>query len=815
MGLGLYPRAKNEALSAAQANLVQGADPGWIQSFLDAGRELKYTASSDSELSNQIDYVDSLIDKVRGATGESLQNPLTVFAIESKNPNAPNKKQIEYARFQKRIKEISLQRPDLNLPEISQESIVAGGEEFGRRRVQAGKEAAQNRISTGSQVAAFAGQAAYAMRDPINMGVNLLTLPLAPARGALKAIGMDFGIGTLSQAAVTGANYDYRRRIDPEFTLSSAIDEVAAAGFGSAVLGGIFRGGGAVIRRLTGGRGLPAQPRRESAAPPGLQGVPTRRQKDVTGIVSRETQTVRNTNPAPVRTPQSEALHKQALQQAQEQFDLGETIQVPAPTAANANPRPGKVIAANGQEIAVNYEVVDASQLITSHNDELNPDPRFPAELQPRDRTRAASQEQINKIASNLKPELLGPSVRADSGAPIVGMDGVVESGNGRVLALRRAYARGGTQQAAYRKFLQDQGFDITGMERPVLVARRASDLVPQERQMFVRAANTATAARMSASEQALSDARMIDSQLIQTMDQHGVYSAATAKAIFAKLPPEERAALIDADGNLSMEGRRRLQGALLGRAYGDASILGRMLEDTDNNIKSLGNALADAAPQWAALRDGISSGTVDPRMELTKDLLDAVKLVMRARDEGVPIKDLMNQTDMFGNGPSENAKLFARNFFAGDEMKRAVSQKKVADFLKEFATEAAKNESGPRLLGDDLTPEQIMETALRKVDRQDLLPFLENAVSQEALKKLEENPDLLDDQVIMEAMRMLGGEATGTGPEVKIPVGLDDKGNPIMGSLADEYEKIDKEIEAATQIDACVTGKPLSETAQ
>jgi ddrB-like ParB superfamily domain len=76
--------------------------------------------------------------------------------------------------------------------------------------------------------------------------------------------------------------------------------------------------------------------------------------------------------------------------------------------------------------------VVEASDLITSQ------DHGYDSRLQPRERDRAAAQAQVRNIASNLDPERLGYSAEADRGAPIVGSDGMVESGNGRVLALRK-----------------------------------------------------------------------------------------------------------------------------------------------------------------------------------------------------------------------------------------------------------------------------------------------------------------------------------------------------------------------------------------
>ena len=58
--------------------------------------------------------------------------------------------------------------------------------------------------------------------------------------------------------------------------------------------------------------------------------------------------------------------------------------------------------------------------------------------------------DEIRDIAANLEPERLGVSAEADRGAPIVGGDSMVESGNGRVLAIRRAYEQGGEPADRY-----------------------------------------------------------------------------------------------------------------------------------------------------------------------------------------------------------------------------------------------------------------------------------------------------------------------------------------------------------------------------
>ena len=83
------------------------------------------------------------------------------------------------------------------------------------------------------------------------------------------------------------------------------------------------------------------------------------------------------------------------------------------------------------------YKVVDLNDLVTSHNPDLTVNPRYPKELQPRIRDRAASRIQIEGMAQHLNPRvLLHDSGFIDTGPMIVGSDNVVESGNGRTLAL-------------------------------------------------------------------------------------------------------------------------------------------------------------------------------------------------------------------------------------------------------------------------------------------------------------------------------------------------------------------------------------------
>src|SRR5690606_1219895 len=171
---------------------------------------------------------------------------------------------------------------------------------------------------------------------------------------------------------------------------------------------------------------------------------------------------------------------------AVESFDLDRLDEEPSTTeregAERSEPELTEtVVTPSGRELEVRFKVVEADNLITSNDLTGRVNPDYPAELQPRDRSRATSQAQITEIAANINPRLLGSSPSATDGAPIVGPDNVVESGNGRTLALRLAYERGLESAERYRRWLAEQGYNVEGMRAPVLVRERVTELTPEE----------------------------------------------------------------------------------------------------------------------------------------------------------------------------------------------------------------------------------------------------------------------------------------------------------------------------------------------
>ncbi|WIJ26602.1 hypothetical protein [Devosia sp. RR2S18] len=367
-------------------------------------------------------------------------------------------------------------------------------------------------------------------------------------------------------------------------------------------------------------------------------------------------------------------------------------------------PSAGKMVyTPSGRKVPVEYQVVDADALVPSQLDDLRPNPRFDASLQPRDRSRAASDVQIARIAGELQPERLGPSASAAEGAPIIGSDGMVESGNARVLAIRRAYQQNGPQAAAYREYLASQGFDTSGLAKPVLVRRRTVEMSPEARSRFVQEANAPTTLTMSAGERARTDAsRLTPDQLslYRGGDLDGSQNRDFVRGFLKSVADQgEEGAFTTADGRLSLEGTQRMRGALLHAAYEDAPLVEALTENGDENIKAFGRALTDLAGDVAKLKSGIKAGQIDPGADLSKPLVEAAKLVQDARRRGITIADAVAQQDAFSR-LSDDARGVLSSAY-GQSLKGRLSQERFNSFMRTAISELEQQSTEARLFGE------------------------------------------------------------------------------------------------------------------
>lgn len=322
------------------------------------------------------------------------------------------------------------------------------------------------------------------------------------------------------------------------------------------------------------------------------------------------------------------------------------------------------------------YEVKDWTDLVASNDQLYGVNPLYPSELQPRDRTREASRQQIERMADDLKPELLGESYKLSDGAPIIGPDNVVESGNGRTLAIGRAYDNG--RADAYREFVQNwansRGKDISGLNQPVLVRTRLSDV---DRVAFSRLANESDVAQFSATERAMSDVdRLPDSTLLKINNDGSINidgSMDYVRSFVDQLPQSERGSVITSDGRLSQEGKRRIESAIVQRAYGDSNLVTRLSENLDDDSKNVLNALLRAAPQLSQLNDLVKQGG---RFEntISQDLAQAAQKLTDLKANGLQVRDYLNQGQLIDDGLSDGARRFL-DVFNNRKSAKAISE--------------------------------------------------------------------------------------------------------------------------------------------
>lgn len=314
----------------------------------------------------------------------------------------------------------------------------------------------------------------------------------------------------------------------------------------------------------------------------------------------------------------------------------------------------------DGSLLKLQYAIVDAASLVTSHNTDFTLHPEFPQELQPRDRTRDTMRQQIASIAGKLNPDLLGGSLYASVGSPIIGRDLVVESGNGRTMGIKTRYERDDAPH--YREWLINEvarkiGIDaeqVLAMDRPVLVRIRLSD---ENRTTVTERANEGDIASMSPMEQAKVDSRRLtedDLDVFRPSDDGDITAASNRQFVqnfIKKLGPAESAGLLTADSRPTKKLVDRIQASIFSKAYDNDKLLALMAEETHPTIKNILTALTLASPVFAKIRG------VAPDMggiNLTEHVVGAAMLILKSRDESAPIEMILNQIGMFEQIPEE-----------------------------------------------------------------------------------------------------------------------------------------------------------------
>ncbi|KQZ65561.1 hypothetical protein ASD67_00120 [Sphingopyxis sp. Root1497] len=411
----------------------------------------------------------------------------------------------------------------------------------------------------------------------------------------------------------------------------------------------------------------------------------------------------------------------------------GEARAKPAatPTTALALPAPAKppiaareetrrVTIPTGGKIDVRMELVSADDITQAEGSKQN-----------RDRDRAASEAQIMAIVGKFDPEQLGDDNYTDRGAPIIGPDGTIESGNGRVLAINRVFDERPELAQQYRDYIESQGFDTKGVDRPVLIRRRVTEMDEPTLRQFITGSNSDTKQELSAPERATQDASDI-----LTPDTMAKYMGGALvsqrngdfiRKFIEAVPDGQRSTFMDEKGNLSTAGVARIENAMLARAFGNGTpaakrFLSKAMENTDNQTRTLTGALSEVAADWGRMTATMDEGTVDKKYDLTDKVLEAIGMVADARAQGKKISDVFAQRDAFDQIDPMVEKII-RSFYDGN-LRRAAGRAKVAGILRSYAELASEQRADADLFGNAAPPttSDLYATAIEHQHEADLL---------------------------------------------------------------------------------------------
>lgn len=401
------------------------------------------------------------------------------------------------------------------------------------------------------------------------------------------------------------------------------------------------------------------------------------------------------------------------------------------------------------------YKIVPAGDITASHNTNYAVNDLYPAEYQPRDRNRPQMRGQVEKMTKGMKPELLAESQFVNEGAPVVNHSGVVLNGNGRVMAVQKAY-KGLTDAhkksaKAYKDYLisiaPSLGIapeKVQSVDHPVLVRQAADDA---DTNAIIN--STEGGAKLGGAEQAKADADRLKLSTLEQFVDNGTgefmnpsnreFRRAAASDVFSD---EEGNVVFNEKGDLSPTGQFRIRNAIFAKAYDDNYLLTQLSEATDNNSKNIMNAMIAAAPEVAKVNEGIKNGTLYPDYDISDVITKTAKTIMSLRNEGKPLPFHLQETSLFSQGESEAERLVLE-FIERNKFK----SRTIADMYKGacdriFAIGSPKqsklfdSKEAPRI-----SLENIISNAIQEVEHgQSLFDTTEEKPAEKAVSEVSDN---------------------------------------------------------------------------
>lgn len=428
-------------------------------------------------------------------------------------------------------------------------------------------------------------------------------------------------------------------------------------------------------------------------------------------------------------------------QKLMERVPAGKTVKVHAST--------------NDAEFDATYKIVPAGDITASHDMNYAVNDLYPAEYQPRDRNRPQMRGQVEKMTKGMKPELLAESQFVNEGAPVVNNSGVVLNGNGRVMAVQKAY-KGLTDAhkksaKAYKDYLVSIAPSlgiapekVQSMDHPVLVRQAADDA---DTSAIIN--STEGGAKLGGAEQAKTDADRLKLSTLEQFVDNGTgefmnpsnreFRRAAASDVFSDA---EGNSVFNEKGDLSPTGQFRIRNAIFAKAYDDNYLLTQLSEATDNNSKNIMNAMIAAAPEVAKVNEGIKEGNLYPDYDISDVITKTAKTIMSLRNEGKPLSFHLQETSLFSQGESEAERLVLEFIERNKFKSRTIADMYKAVCDRIFAVGSPKQS---KLFDSTEAPrisfENIISNAIQEVEhRQSLFDTAEEKPAEKAVSEVPDN---------------------------------------------------------------------------
>lgn len=285
--------ASNDALrrggEALPATFDETFDAAWRDGLL--------FSSGISQSNARIAALDNYVDEVRRTSGQDIS---AAIGSDLQFP------QLRMEAAQNAVSKLKQDRPGLQIPELTDDELDRRAASIAGLSHEAFAEMSGREKTLGGKLGMLAGGLLAGAGDPI----NLIAAPVAPAAqlGIVGTAALWGGFGAGSQAVNEIANAQFREMATPGYAASGApVANIAEAAAGGAVLGGLFKGLGAVWSRMKTGEW-------------------PRSVRDAGNIVESEAN-VQGSNVLP--GVEGEAVHREAIGKTIDDIVAGRPIEVP------------------------------------------------------------------------------------------------------------------------------------------------------------------------------------------------------------------------------------------------------------------------------------------------------------------------------------------------------------------------------------------------------------------------------------------------------------------------------------------------------